>query len=128
MMVVGGQVGQPTWGPPSSHLSHRRPLLCWSRLHHSRPLRRRLFNPKCRLQTSPCVLRPCGPAPCCVSSKGVFTTPERWRVGLEQLIGLYGFMLLCIWNGGAIQTNVICSNTMVLILASAFPEPLLQPS
>ena len=34
------------------------------------------------------------------------------------------------WMGKpeASESGLICSNTMVLILASAFPEPLLQPS
>ena len=54
------------------------------------------------------------------------TLPLGLYYSLEQLVGLYGFILLCIWYGGAIQTNVICSVFMEIILVSAFPEPRLQ--
>ena len=56
-----------------------------------------------------------------------YSVPQWGRSAVEQLVGLYGFMLLCIWNGRAIQTNVIYRNITVIIWTSAFPEPLLQP-
>ena len=46
---------------------------------------------------------------------------------VEQLVGLYGFMLLCIWYGGAIQTKAICRNISEIIMPGGLPPPLFLP-